>query len=133
MSRHADADADTDENENVDESTTAPAVPTEFEAFKEAYPKRAGGQPWTKALKSIRARLKEGSQWPDFLEGAKRYADFCDSTDLTGTQFVLQAATFCGPEKHYLEPWQPPRTKGERLQDKNINAGQAFLGSANGR
>jgi len=118
------------------ETTTAPAVPKEppeFQAFKEAFPKRAGTQPWTKALKAIRARLKEGSQWSDFLEGAQRYADYCDSVDCTGTEFVLQAATFCGPDKHFLEPWELPRTKSERQQDKTIGAGQAFLEAANGR
>ena len=112
--------------------TTAPAAPAEFEAFKKAFPKRAGAQPWNRALKAIRARLKEGSQWSDFLEGAQRYADYRDSIDRTGTEFVLQAATFCGPEKHYLEPWEPPRTKSERLQDKNIDAAQDFLESACG-
>ncbi len=107
-------------------------VPAEFEAFKKAFPKRAGTQPWNRALKAIRARLKEGSQWSDFLEGAQRYADYCDSTVTTGTQFVMQAATFCGPEKHFLESWKPPATKSELRQDKNISEGQEWLGAANG-
>ncbi len=130
MSRHEDEDADADEN--VDETTTAPAVPTEFEAFKEAFPKRAGAQPWTKALRAIRARLKEGSQWSDFLAGAQRYADYCDSVSCTGSQFVLQAATFCGPEKHFLEPWEPPPKKSEAQRDKNVDAGLKFLELASG-
>jgi len=119
--------------EDEDESTTAPTAPKEppeFAEFKEAYPLRSGAQPWTKALRTIRARLKEGAQWSDFLEGVHRYAAYCDATDRIGTEYVLQAATFCGPEKHYLEPWEPPRTKSERLQDKNIDAGRDFLQEA---
>ncbi len=126
---HVDVDVDVD----VDESTTAPTSPkeppefTEFTEFKEAYPERSGAQPWPRALKTIRARLKEGDTWDAILAGARRYADYCDSIDRTGTEFVLQAATFCGPDKHYLELWKPPATKSERLQDKNIDAGRGFL------
>ncbi len=132
MSRHEDEDA----NEDADESTTAPTVPKEppeFEEFKKAFPLRSGAQPWTKALRTIRARLKEGAQWSDFLEGAHRYAAYCAATDRIGTEYVMQAATFCGPDKHYLELWEPPATKSERRQGKNIAAGQAYLDSANGQ
>ncbi len=122
--------ANKDKDKDKDKSTTAPAVPAEFEEFKKAYPLRSGAQPWAKALRTIRARLKEGAQWSDFLEGAHRYAAFCAATERTGTEYVLQAATFCGPDKHYLEPWEPPRTKSERLQDKNIDAGRDFLQEA---
>ncbi len=114
----------------TEETTTAPKEPPEFAEFKKAYPLRSGAQPWTKALRTIRARLKEGAQWSDFLEGAHRSAVYCAATDRIGTEFVLQAATFCGPDKHYLEPWEPPRTKSERLQDKNIDAGRDFLQEA---
>ncbi len=116
--------------QNRTDSTTAPA---EFEAFKKAFPKRAGAQPWTRALKTIRARLKEGDTWDVILAGARRYADYCDSVDRTGTEFVMQAATFCGPDKHYLEPWQPPATKSEQRQDKNIDAGQSWLEASSGQ
>jgi len=131
------ANKDKDKDKDKDISTTAPAVPAEFEEFKKAYPERSGAQPWSRALKAIRARLKEGDQegdvWDAILAGARRYADYCDSVDRTGTEYVMQAATFCGPEKHYLELWKPPASKSERLQDKNIAAGQAYLDSANGQ
>jgi len=127
------ANKDKDKDKDKDKSTTAPAVPEEFAEFKKAYPQRSGAQPWSRALKTIRARLKEGTQWDDILAGTKRYADYCDSTNTTGTQFVKQAATFCGPEKHFLEPWDPPPTKSELLQDKNIDAAHEWLGEANGQ
>jgi len=131
LAQLANKDKETDKDKET--STTAPAAPAEFEEFKKAYPQRSGAQPWTKALRTIRARLKEGAQWSDFLDGAHRYAAYCAAADLVGTKYVLQAATFCGPDKHYLELWQPPATKSERRQDQNIAAGQAYLDSANGQ
>ena len=121
--------------EDEDESTTAPTAPKEppeFAEFKKAYPERSGAQPWTKALRAIRARLKEGAKWSDFLEGAHRYATYCAATDRIGTEYVMQAATFCGPDKHYLEQWQPPATKSERRQGKNIEEAQEWLGVSSG-
>ncbi len=124
--------ANKDKDKDKDKSTTAPQVPAEFEKFKKAYPERSGAQPWTRALKAIRARLKEGDQWDAILAGARRYAVYCDSIDRTGTEYVMQAATFCGPDKHYLEPWQPPATKSERLQDQNIGAAHEWLEASSG-
>ena len=133
---HEDEDEDEDVNENVNgKTTTAPAVPKEspeFDEFKKAFPKRSGTQPWERALKVIRARLKDGSSWVEILAGAKRYADYCDATAKTDTEFVMQAATFCGPEKHFLEPWEPPPKKSARQRDKNVDAGLKFLESASG-
>ncbi len=117
-------------DKDKDKSTTAPAVPAEFDEFKETYPLRSGAQPWSRALKVIRARLKEGNQWADLLDGAKRYAAYCDAVDKTDTEYVMQAATFCGSEKHFLELWQPPPKKTEVQQDKNIEAALKFMESA---
>ena len=124
---------DTDTDINTDKSTTAPAVPAEFSEFKKAYPERSGAQPWSRALKTIRARLKEGSQWTDILAGARRYAAYCDAADKTGTEYVMQASTFCDPDKHFLEPWELPPTKSELRQGKNIDAGQEFLEASSGQ
>ncbi len=121
------ANKDKDIDIDKDKPTTAPAVPAKFDEFKKIYPVRSGAQPWSRALKVIRARLKEGNKWADFLEGARRYAAYCDAVDKTGTEFVLQAATFCGSEKHFLELWQPPPKKTEVQQDKNIEAALKFM------
>ncbi len=124
---------DTNTDTNTDKSTTALEVPAEFAEFKETYPERSGAQPWIRALKTIRARLKEGDQWNAILAGAGRYAVYCDTVDRTGTEYVMQAATFCGPDKHYLETWTPPATKSELRQDKNIDAGKGFLEVSSGQ
>ena len=133
MGRYTDTDTDTDTD--IDKSTTAPAVPKEspeFLEFKMLYPVRSGGQPWTKALKAINARLREGEQWGTILTGVRRYAAFCDVTNKTGTEYVKQAATFCGPEKHFLESWEPPPTPSELRQGQNIDAANDWLEASSG-
>lgn len=100
-------------------------------AVREFYPKRAGNQPWKKAGSAINARLNEGHDLSEIVEGAKRYAAFCDATNKTGTQFVMQAATFCGPDKHFLETWEAPKSSADVRQDKNVAAALKFLESAN--
>lgn len=86
--------------------------PPEFSKFKLTYPARAGGQPWKRALSAIRARLAEGHSWAEITDGANRYMDYVVATDRLNTEYVMQAATFCGPEKHFLAPWTPPVSKG---------------------
>ena len=59
--------------------------------------------------------------------GAARYAEFCEAADKAGTEFVMQAATFLGPERHYLEPWTRPLSKAEALLDCNRRHGIDFI------
>ena len=112
-------------------TTTAAKRPTEdppeFVEFKSIYPKRSGTQRWDRAKKAINARLKKGATWEQILDGARRYAAFCEATGKVGTEYVMQAATFCGPERHFLEPWHPPPNKAEVRQGKNVAAGLEFL------
>lgn len=110
-----------------DSKPLAPSVPGEFASLKAKYPKRIGSQPWGKAEKAVNARLKDGATWQQLFDGLERYEKFCIATDKLRTPYVMQAATFFGPEKHYLEPWDIPATKSERIQDKNIAAAMDFL------
>jgi hypothetical protein len=110
-------------------TTTAASRPTnghatddEFDALKALYPRRSGSQPWQRARKAINARLAEGHTWTEILEGAKRYGDWCQVTGKVNTEHVKQAATFCGPDKGFLEPWTLPATKAETRQDANAEA-----------
>jgi hypothetical protein len=109
MQSEAEAEAESEAEKN--KNTTAPAEPTDFATLKAIYPKRAGANPWGRALKACRARLKEGCSWEGILEGARRYQAFCHAIGKEGTEYVLQAATFCGPEKHFNEAWSIPKTK----------------------
>ncbi|HGG5994878.1 TPA: replication protein [Salmonella enterica subsp. diarizonae serovar 61:r:z53] len=84
----------------------------EFEAAWQAYPKRAGGNSKSAAWKHWKARLKDGVKPETMLSGVKRYAAYCQTTGNTGTQYVKQAATFFGPDRHFEESWQTPSAPG---------------------
>ena len=113
-------------------STVRPTVRStklhfDFEQFKAIYPKRSGSQPWAKSVKAANARVKEGATFLVMIDGARRYAEFCDEAGKTGTEYVMHAATFLGPDEHYLEPWTPPATKAEALAASNRQAAVDFL------
>ncbi|HGB4477418.1 TPA: helix-turn-helix domain-containing protein [Salmonella enterica subsp. enterica serovar Chester] len=84
----------------------------EFETAWQAYPKRAGGNSKSAAFKAWKARLKDGVKPEDMLAGVKRYAAYVRTTGSVGTQYVKQAATFFGPDRHFEEPWQTPSAPG---------------------
>lgn len=95
--------------------------------FKLEYPERAGDQGWRKAQRAASARLAEGHTTAEFIAGAKRYAAHCRTAGKVGTEYVKQAATFLGPDKFFLEPWDPVPTKGEARQNRNISASEQWL------
>ncbi len=84
----------------------------EFETAWQAYPKRAGGNPKHSAYKAWNARLKEGVIPETMQDGVKRYAAFVTATGKSGSEYVKQAATFFGPDKHFNESWQAPPASG---------------------
>ena len=125
---HEDEDEDEDEDENG-KSITVAKQPTdsEFEAFKNSYPKRAGSQPWTRARKAMHARLKAGNTITEILAGTQRYRAFVLETGKEGTEFVMQAVTFCGPEKHFLESWELPATGSSGKTKGQIETTKRFM------
>lgn len=89
-----------------------------FARLREIYPRRSGHQRWPDARKHIRARLREGHTWSEILDGAERYAAWCRATGKTGTETVLQAATFCGENLGFLEAWDTPvRSLGDAVDE----------------
>ncbi|HED3304475.1 TPA: helix-turn-helix domain-containing protein [Klebsiella quasipneumoniae subsp. similipneumoniae] len=84
----------------------------EFETAWQAYPKRAGGNSKSGAFKAWKARLKDGVNPEDMLAGVKRYAAYARATGSVGTQYVKQAASFFGPDRHFEESWQAPSAPG---------------------
>lgn len=91
------------------------------QSFKKVYPKRTGAQPWSRAKRAFLARLKNGDTSEQMLDGAKRYARYCEETDILNTEYVMQAATFLGPERMFVSDWTPPSkplTKAEKVQVK---------------
>ena len=94
----------------------------DLEAFRAVYPKRGGAQPWSRAVKTANARIRQGEPFNAMIEGAKRYAAHCETAGKTGTQFVMQAATFLGADRHYLEPWAQPTDEAEPSRELHATA-----------
>jgi len=86
----------------------------EFLELRKIYPKRPGN-PWPKALKAYSARIKQGYAHDEILAGLIRYVAFCDATGKTGSEFVLQAATFFGPDERWTDEYELPKP---RIQDQ---------------
>lgn len=127
----SDTNSDSDSGKDTSAAHAARAQPPDdrFAQFRQAYPKRTGSQPWDRARKAISARLAQGSTWAEILEGTARYSAFCQAAGKVGTEFVMQAATFCGPDRHFLEPWKPPASRQQTKQDANVAASVAWLDS----
>lgn len=79
-----------------------------FLDFKLAYPDRAGSQPWNRARRAANARFAEGHTQLELVRGAVKYAAYCAAAGKLNTEFVMQAATFLGPDKPFLQAWDPP-------------------------
>lgn len=84
----------------------------EFEKAWQTYPKRAGGNSKAAAFKAWNARLKDGVKPEVMLAGVKRYAAYARATGSAGTQYVKQAVSFFGPDRHFEESWQAPSAPG---------------------
>ncbi len=99
--------------------------PWEFQKLWAMYPKRAGGNPKRKAFKAYQARLNQGYQYDDMHAGVLRYSLYCAATDRFGTEFIMQAATFFGPDERFLEPYDLPR-KTEKDELRGMSREQAL-------
>lgn len=108
-------------------ATPANNEPEWFDEFKREYPNRSGDQGWRKAQRAAHARIAEGHTPAEFIDGARRYAAFCEATQKTGTEFVKQACSFLGPDKPFSLAWIPPPSKAQVRQDKNISASLQWL------
>lgn len=81
----------------------------EFLELKAIYPKRLGGNPWPRAFKAYSTRIKQGYDHDEIKAGLARYAEFCDKTAKTGSEFVMQAATFFGPDLRWQDEYELPK------------------------
>lgn len=85
------------EEKSKKETTTS--YSDEFEDFWNTYPKRKGSNSKKKAHAAWRSALKAGATRERVMDGARRYREFCDSENKTGTQFVAMAATWLNQER----------------------------------
>jgi len=88
------------------------AYPDSFQRAWAAYPKRAGGNSEKKAYRCWRARVRQGVSEDELEQGVVRYARFCDATDKTGSEYVMQASRFFGPDEPWREDWAVPSKSG---------------------
>ena len=123
----ADADADRHSEKNQIRASAQRGSGPEFAELKMLYPIRAGSQRWKDAEAAVRTRLREGHTWNEILQGVRRYQNFIRETGKERTEHVQQAATFVGPNKGFLEPWDLPATKGDIRLQGNLSAAQEFL------
>lgn len=94
--------------------TTAEAeADPEWAQIREAYPRRAGSNPWGGAYTHFRA-WREGrngrtvSSFEEILAGTVRYAAFARATGKEGTERVMQAQRFFGSEGEWRADWGAP-------------------------
>ena len=97
----------------------------EFEQAWSAYPKRAGSNNKQSAWKAWNARIREGVSAAEMIAGVQRYAGFVLATGNTGTQFVKQASTFFGPDRHFEESWDAPTAKANQTPAQSKHCGFA--------
>lgn len=74
-----------------------------FDKFWAIYPKRPGANK-LQTRKQWETRLKQGAFAEEMIYGAMRYAAYCKALK-TEAQYIKQAATFVGPNKHYMSEW----------------------------
>ena len=91
-------------------------IPPEFLRLRQLYPKRDGHQRWGDAYHHWRARIKEGHAMTAMEDGVMRYAKYCTAKGITGTELVMQAATFFGINRAFLESWTAPAPAAEKLR-----------------
>ena len=83
------------------------------------YPKRLPNNSKAKAFKAYKARIKQGYEHSAILAGLNRYRACKAAQNTIGTEYIMLAATFFGPDEHFLEEWQAPEKKiKESLAEK---------------
>lgn len=81
--------------------------PREFEQFWDAYPRKDGK---SLAFRAWNARIGEGIGHSTLTACAKNYSDFTKQ-ERTEERFMLQPATFCGPNRRWEDYLSPRVTK----------------------
>lgn len=86
----------------------------DFENFWKLYPKRPGANK-TQAARAWGKRIKEGSSAEEIIFGTTRYRHYCETMKID-PQYIKQASTFLGPDKHYESDWTPVVSRNPNQQ-----------------
>ena len=117
-----------EEKHLADAESVRETLPPLFAEAWEAYPKREGGDSRKAAMKAWQARVRSGVAAEDLLAGVLRYAAHCDAKGVTGTQYVKRAASFFGPDEHWIEEWNVVAERSVEHAPKNRDPKKQFLG-----
>lgn len=83
-------------------------VDGDFEAAWTAYPQRGGGNSKAAAQRKWMALRIADVPAADLLGAVQRYARFATATGKVGTELVMQASRFFGPDESWREQWTLP-------------------------
>lgn len=84
-------------------------IEQEFTALWKIYPKRSGSNPKARALGAYRKQRGKSELMAETIRtGVELYAAWCQATGKIGTEYVMQAAKFLGPDQHFLNDWAAP-------------------------
>lgn len=93
-----------------------PLLDNEWTEIRKIYPARKGGQRWPEAEQAAKAHVKRGTITArELYRAVQTYARHCQNTAKTGTEIVMQAGTFFGSGKRFLDEYsdghEPSRGK----------------------
>lgn len=114
----SDIDSDNDIDTEVEVVKDKGDYSTDFEEAWDLYPDREGGNPKKAAFKAWKARIAEDIEPAELIGATARYAEYCDNKGKIGTEFVMQASTFYGPNERWRESYE--------VQDEEAWAPQLF-------
>lgn len=87
--------------------------------FVEAYPRRAGDLGKAKAETAFRRLVKQGVDPGRIVDGAKRYAVYCEATGRAKTEYVKQMPTFLNGKGWEEEFELPDESMGRNGNSRN--------------
>jgi hypothetical protein len=97
-----------------------------FDAIWGRYPDRLGGNPKRRALNALRARIREGVETAGIIEGLDRYIKYLKANDRIGTEYVMQAATFLGPDRRWTEEWSTAKPQNGKDEWADFRAAYTY-------
>lgn len=104
-----------------------PSYSPAFETWWTTYPRRAGGNPKKAAWRAYQARLANGTNPNELQAGCERYAAHIKAEGKRGSQYVMRATTFLGPDEHWKEDYDgssDPWAEQWALVDAVVRRGQ---------
>lgn len=121
----------TESNAKTTTDSACAAEPHAFTKAWEIYPKREGGNPRKTALKAWSARIRAGTSAEEMQAGLERYRAYVQAKGILGTDKVMMAATFFGPDERWKEDWAiAPKdpTNPEKPAPRCVDCGGLFTG-----